>query len=64
MSSLEREPNTVDVAVSMHPTFLKRINAHLKRVGENNRSAWIRGAIISKMSREIEALAEPDEVIY
>lgn len=48
----------------MSPNFLERIKVHLKRVGERNRSAWIRGAIISKMSQEIEALREPDERIY
>ena len=56
--------NTVDVAVSMHPNLLQRINAHLEKLGERNRSGWIRGAIISKMGHEIEALREPDEVIY
>ena len=57
-------PNTVDVAVSMTPTLLARINVHLLRLGEKNRSGWIRAAIISKMSREIEALREPDEKVY
>jgi len=64
MSNLEKEPNTVDVAVSMHPNLLKRINAHLEKLGERNRSGWIRGAIISKMGQEIEALRDPDEVRY
>lgn len=63
-SDLERTPNTVDVAVSMHPNFLKRLNAHLTKIGERNRSGWIRGAIISKMGNEIEALREPDTVVY
>ena len=57
-------PNTVDVAVSMHPKLLDRINAHLEKLGEKNRSGWIRSAIISKMSEEIEGLREPDKVRY
>ena len=57
-------PNTVDVAVSMSPKLLVRLNAHLEKLGEKNRSGWIRGAIISKMNAEIEGLREPDEVIY
>ena len=56
--------NTVDVAVSMHPNFLKRVNDHLDELGESNRSGWIRGAIISKMNREKAALSEPDEKVY
>jgi len=59
-----RVANTVDVAVSMHPNFLTRVNAHLEKIGERNRSGWIRGAIISKMGQEIEALREPDEKVY
>lgn len=54
----------MDVPVSMHPKLLDRINAHLEKLGEKNRSGWIRSAIISKMSEEIEGLREPDEVIY
>ena len=57
-------PNTVDVAVSMHPKLLTRINKHLGRLGERNRSGWIRAAIISKMNEEIEALRDPDDVVY
>ena len=64
MRSLEDQPNTVDVAVSMHPNFLRRLNDHLEKIGDRNRSAWIRGAIISKMGVEIEALRDPDEVRY
>ncbi len=56
--------NTVDVAVSMHPNLLTRLNAHLDELGENNRSGWIRGAIISKMNREKEGLREPSEKVY
>jgi len=48
----------------MNPNLLDRINAHLGRLGENNRSGWIRGAIISKMNQEIEALREPEEKVY
>lgn len=58
------KPNTVDVAVSMHPKLLTRVNKHLERLGERNRSGWIRAAIISKMNEEIEALREPEEVQY
>lgn len=60
----KRIPNTVDVAVSMSPPLLLRLNNHLERLGENNRSGWIRGAIVSKMSRETEALREPEEKVY
>jgi len=64
MSKNNLKPNTVDVAVSMNPKLLERLNAHLEKLGERNRSGWIRGAIISKMSREIEALRDPEDVIY
>jgi len=60
----KRVPNTVDVAISMSPNLLRRLTTHLERLGENNRSGWVRSAIISKMSREIEALREPEEAIY
>ncbi len=59
-----RVPNTVDVAVSMSPKLLVRLNKHLEKLGERNRSGWVRSAIISKMNREIEALREPEETIY
>ena len=59
-----RVTNTVDVAVSMHPNLKTRLDAHLEKLGERNRSGWIRGAIISKMGREIETLRDPDEVVY
>ncbi len=48
----------------MHPNFLKRLNTHLTKLGESNRSGWIRGAIISKMNQEKEALSDPDEKVY
>lgn len=64
MTDLERKPNTVDVAISMTPVLLERLNRHLRRVGDRNRSGWVRAAIISKMNREMEALREPEEVIY
>ncbi len=60
----KRIPNTVDVAVSMSPKLLIRLSKHLEKLGERNRSGWIRSAIISKMNTETEALREPDEVIY
>ena len=64
MSEEVVKPNTVDVAVSMNPRLLERLNAHLEKLGERNRSGWIRGAIVSKMGQEIEALRDPDEVVY
>ena len=48
----------------MHPKLLNRLNNHLFKLGEKNRSGWIRAAIISKMTREIEALKDPDDVVY
>jgi len=48
----------------MSPRLLERLNEHLAELGERNRSGWIRGAIINKMSREQEALRDPDEVVY
>lgn len=57
-------PNTVDLAVSMTPKLLGKINDHLEKLGERNRSGWIRAAIISKMTQEIDALREPDERVY
>ena len=64
MSHHEYKPNTVDVAVSMNPKLLERLDAHLEKLGEKNRSGWIRGAIIIKMNDEIEALRDPTEVVY
>ena len=64
MSEDRVRANTVDVAVSMNPVLLERLNAHLEKLGERNRSGWIRGAIISKMSQETEALRDPEKVIY
>ena len=61
---MERTPNTVDVAVSMSPQLLNRLNRHLEKLGERNRSGWVRAAIISKMNGEIEALREPEETVY
>lgn len=58
------EPNTVDVAVSMHPKLKKRLDDHLESLGEKNRSGWIRGAIIAKMGREREELRDPNELRY
>lgn len=60
----KRVKNTVDVAVSMSPMLLVRVNKHLELLGERNRSGWIRGAIVSKMNAEFEALREPEEKIY
>jgi len=60
----KREVNTVDVAVSMTPDFLERINAHMKRIGMSNRSGFIRAAILSQIVRNIDALREPDEKVY
>lgn len=64
MSRIDREPNTVDVAVSMHPRFLERLNKHLLKLGERNRSGWIRAAIILKMNGEIEGMREAEETVY
>ena len=64
MSENNLKPNTVDVAVSMNPKLLERLNAHLEKLGEKNRSGWIRGAIVSKMGQEAEALRDPDKVRY
>jgi len=64
MERFGREANTVDVAVSMHPKLLNRLNEHLFKLGEKNRSGWIRAAIISKMNRELEAMRDPEETVY
>ena len=56
-------PKTVDVAVTMSPRLLSRINTHLKMVGEPNRSSWIRAAIRKQLvSEEIELRDEEEEV--
>lgn len=60
----KRVPNTVDVAVSMSPRLLKRLNGHLEKLGERNRSGWVRAAIITKMNAEIQAMRDPEEVVY
>lgn len=64
MVDYERKPNTVDVAVNMTPALLGRLKTHLEKLGERNRSGWIRAAIISKMNQEIQALRDPAEVVY
>jgi len=64
MSGSEYKPNTVDVAVSMSPKLLEKINVHLEAIGEKNRSGWIRSAILVKMSSEAELLRDPDKERY
>ena len=36
----------------------ERIDRHLERIGEKNRSAWIRAAVIRRISQEEEELGD------
>ena len=46
--------HNVDVMVTMRNSLLERLRVHQSKVGELNRSAWIRQAIVSKMNRELK----------
>ena len=46
------EDHTVDVMISMRNTLLQRLDKHLKRLGEGNRSAWIRRSALNLMRAE------------
>ena len=41
--------------------FLQKINAHLERVAEKNRSAWVRQACLKLMREEQQDLNLEDE---
>lgn len=47
-----RKTDTVAVMVSMSNRFLKKIDAHLVKVAEGNRSAWVRHACLNLMREE------------
>jgi len=51
----------VRVEVSMSWRFKKKIDAHLERVAERNRSAWVRQACLKLMREEQQDLGEEDE---
>jgi len=48
--------HTVHVEVSMSSRFLDKLNGHLIRVAEKNRSAWMRKACLKLMREEQEDL--------
>ena len=51
----------VDVYVRMAQRMLDELNEHLEKIGEDNRSAWIRTAIRKKLREEKRELAEEKE---
>ena len=44
--------HSVDVMVTMRTRLLERLDTHLRKVGESNRSAWVRRAIMNQITRE------------
>jgi len=53
--------HVVRVEVSMSYRFLQKVNAHLVRVAEKNRSAWVRQACLKLMREEQQDLNLEDE---
>ena len=53
--------HVVRVEVSMSWRFLQKVNAHLERVAEKNRSAWVRQACLKLMREEQQDLSEEAE---
>jgi len=49
--------HVVRVEVSMSYRFLQKVNAHLVRVAEKNRSAWVRQACLKLMREEQQDLS-------
>jgi len=49
--------HVVRVEVSMSWRFLQKVNAHLVRVAEKNRSAWVRQACLKLMREEQQDLS-------
>lgn len=56
------EPKTIDVMVTMSRRLLNRVDNHLKKVGEGNRSAWIRAAVRARLIMEEGELTDEEEV--
>ena len=50
--------HTVRVEISMSWRFFEKWEAHLKKMGENNRSAWARRAIKMMMNEDEEDVGE------
>lgn len=53
--------HTVDVMVSMRHSFLKRLDNHLEKLGEGNRSAYIRRATLNQIRRDRGDLTTDEE---
>ncbi|HUW46886.1 MAG TPA: hypothetical protein VMW50_14000 [Dehalococcoidia bacterium] len=56
MSKLD--DNTVSFSLRMKYRLFRRIDEHLKELGEGNKSAWIRRAIINQMSHDRQLMEE------
>lgn len=56
------EDHNVDVMVTMRNSLLERLSVHQLKVGEYNRSAWIRQAIVAKMHQEKKDMGILEEV--
>ena len=55
------ETRTIDVVVTMSKRLLNRVDNHLKKVGEGNRSAWIRAAMRARLIMEEGELIDEEE---
>jgi len=54
--------HNVDVMITMRNSLLERLRVHQSKVGELNRSAWVRQAIVAKINRELRDLGLLEEV--
>ncbi len=61
VNSIYKEPKNIDVMLTMSKRLLTRVDNHLNRVGEGNRSAWIRAAIRSRLISEEGELRDEKE---
>jgi metal-responsive CopG/Arc/MetJ family transcriptional regulator len=50
--------HTVGVEISMSSKLLAEWDAHLETIGERNRSAWTRQAILARIREEREYITE------
>ena len=48
------------VEISMSSTFYEKWTKHLELIGERNRSAWTRQAILARIREEADLMEEPD----
>lgn len=58
MSKQNMGAHTVGVEISMSSKLLAEWDAHLETIGERNRSAWTRQAILARIREEREYITE------